>query len=162
VTIFSSCCARLSWSRKERIKESSLKEGARLSAAEEELPTVSYKTGQASDPAEVPCKWGARSQIAIHKSKRDRAYNISKERNKSRRQLNSWQYSEIHHKYKRTVHNSLQVCAVHRPDYVELPAALLDGAPDALRFRAFVAALLAFLSAKKLVIRADKSRARSR
>jgi hypothetical protein len=73
VTIFSSCCARLSWSRKERIKESSLKEGARLSAAEEELPTVSYKTGQASDLAEVPCKWGARSQIAIYKSKRDRA-----------------------------------------------------------------------------------------
>jgi hypothetical protein len=49
-----------------------------------------------------------------------------------------------------------------RLGYVELPAALLDGAPDVLRFRAFVAALLAFLSAKKLVIRADKSRARSR
>jgi hypothetical protein len=73
VTIFSSCCAHLSWSRKDWIKESSLEEGARLSAVEEELPTVSYETGQASDPAEVPCKWGARSQIAIHKSKRDQA-----------------------------------------------------------------------------------------
>jgi hypothetical protein len=71
VMIFSSCCARLSWSRKERIKESSLEEGARLSAAEEELPTVSYETGHTSDPTEVPCKWGARSQIAIHKSKHD-------------------------------------------------------------------------------------------
>jgi hypothetical protein len=53
------------------------------------------------------------------------------------------------------VHHSLQVRSVHRLDYVELPAALLDGAPDALRFRAFTAALLAFLSAKKLVIRAE-------
>jgi hypothetical protein len=71
--IFSSYCAHLSWSRKEWIKESLLEEGARLSAVEEERPTVLYETGQASDPAEVPCKWGARSQIAIHKSKRDRA-----------------------------------------------------------------------------------------
>jgi hypothetical protein len=60
-------------------------------------------------------------------------------------------------------------CVIHykrvsdfRLGYVELPAALLDGAPDMLRFRAFAAALLAFLSAKKLVIRADKSWARSR
>jgi hypothetical protein len=36
--------------------------------AEEELPTVSYEIGQASDPAEVPYKWGAQSQTAIHKS----------------------------------------------------------------------------------------------
>jgi hypothetical protein len=56
VTIFSSCCARLSWSCKEQIRESSLEEGARLSAAEEVLPTVSYETGQASDPADVPYK----------------------------------------------------------------------------------------------------------
>jgi hypothetical protein len=73
VTVFSSCCARLSWSRKERIKESLLEEGARLSAAEEELPTVLYETGQASDPADVPCKWGAQSQTAIHKSRRNQA-----------------------------------------------------------------------------------------
>jgi hypothetical protein len=37
-------------------------------------------------------------------------------------------------------------------DYVELPAALLDGAAAALRFCVFTAALLAFLSAKKLVM----------
>jgi hypothetical protein len=69
VTNFSSCYARLSWSCKERIKESSLEEGARLSAVEEEPPTVSYETGQASDPVEIPCKWGARSQIAIQQIK---------------------------------------------------------------------------------------------
>jgi hypothetical protein len=56
VMIFSSCCARLNWSRKERTRESLLEEGARLLAAEEELPTVSYETGQASDPADVPSK----------------------------------------------------------------------------------------------------------
>jgi hypothetical protein len=56
LTIFSSCCAHLSWSRKERIRESSLMEGARLSTAEEELPTILYEAGQASDLAEVPCK----------------------------------------------------------------------------------------------------------
>jgi hypothetical protein len=56
LTIFSSCCARLSWSRKEQIRESSLVEGDRLSTAEEELPTISYKIGQASDLADVPCK----------------------------------------------------------------------------------------------------------
>jgi hypothetical protein len=56
VMIFSSCWARLSWSRKEQIRESSLEEGAHLSAAEEELPTVSYKTSQASGPMNVPCK----------------------------------------------------------------------------------------------------------
>jgi hypothetical protein len=56
VMTFSSCYAHLSWSRKERIKESSLKDGARLSAMEEELPTISYETGQASDPTEIPCK----------------------------------------------------------------------------------------------------------
>jgi hypothetical protein len=37
-------------------------------------------------------------------------------------------------------------------DYVELPAALLHGVAAALRFWVFVAALLAFLSAKKLVM----------
>jgi hypothetical protein len=55
------------------------------------------------------------------------------------------------------MHHPLQKGPVHRPDYVELPAALLDRALDALRFRAFAAALLAFLSAKKLVIRAEKA-----
>jgi hypothetical protein len=45
VTIFSSCWVLLSWSRKERIKESSLMEGAHLSMAREELATVSYETG---------------------------------------------------------------------------------------------------------------------
>jgi hypothetical protein len=162
VTTFSSCCARLSWSRKERIKESSLEEGARLSAAEEELPTVLYETGHASDSAEIPCKWGAWSRIAIQQIKTRPSINISKESSKSQRQFNSWQYSEIHHKYKSIVHHSLQARSVHWPGYVKLPAALLDGAPDALRFRAFAAALFSFLSAKKLVIRADKSRARSR
>jgi hypothetical protein len=58
-------------------------------------------------------------------------------------------------------HYQLQKQQVHRPNYVELSAALLDGTPDALRFRALAAALLAFLSAKKLVIWADKARARS-
>jgi hypothetical protein len=78
VTTFRSCCARLSWSRKERIKESSLEEGARLSAAEEELPTVSYGMGQASDPVEVTCKWGARSRIAIQQIKTRPSIDISK------------------------------------------------------------------------------------
>jgi hypothetical protein len=55
VTIFSSCWVLLSWSRKEQIKESSPMEGARLSTAREELPTVSYETGQASEPADEPC-----------------------------------------------------------------------------------------------------------
>jgi hypothetical protein len=55
VTIFNSCWVPLSWSRRERIKESSLKEGARLSTAREELPTASYETGQASEPADEPC-----------------------------------------------------------------------------------------------------------
>jgi hypothetical protein len=55
-TVFSSYWVLLSWSCKERIRESSLVEGARLSAAEEELPTVSYETGQASEPADEPCK----------------------------------------------------------------------------------------------------------
>jgi hypothetical protein len=59
------------------------------------------------------------------------------------------------------MHYQLQKQQVHRSNYVELPAALLDGAPDALRFRSLAATLLAFLSAKKLVIRADKARARS-
>jgi hypothetical protein len=108
VTIFSSCCAHLSWSCKERIKESLLEEGARLSAAEEELPTVSYETGQASDPVEIPYKWGARSRIAVQQIKTRPSINISKEGSKSQRQFNSWQYSGIHHKYKRTVHHSLQ------------------------------------------------------
>jgi hypothetical protein len=37
-------------------------------------------------------------------------------------------------------------------DYVELLGALLDGAAVALRFWVFAAALLAFLSAKKLIM----------
>jgi preprotein translocase subunit SecG len=55
VTIFNSCWVPLSWSCRERIKESSFVEGARLSMAEEELPTVSYETGQAPEPAAEPC-----------------------------------------------------------------------------------------------------------
>jgi hypothetical protein len=55
VTILSSCWVPLSWSRKERIKESSPREGARLSTAREELPMVSYEIGQASEPADEPC-----------------------------------------------------------------------------------------------------------
>jgi hypothetical protein len=85
VAIFSFCCVRLSWSRRERIRESSLMDGARLSTAEEELSTVSYKTGQASDPAVVPCKGGAQSQIAIHKSRRNQASNILKESSRTKR-----------------------------------------------------------------------------
>jgi hypothetical protein len=54
VTIFSSYWVLLSWLCKERIKESSLREGARLSTAREELATVSYETGQASEPADEP------------------------------------------------------------------------------------------------------------
>jgi hypothetical protein len=55
VTIFSSYWVLLSWSHKERIRESSLMEGARLSTAREELPTVSYEIGQASEPTDEPC-----------------------------------------------------------------------------------------------------------
>jgi hypothetical protein len=55
VTVFNSCWVPLSWSRRERIKESSLMEGAHLSTTREELPTVSYETGQASEPADEPC-----------------------------------------------------------------------------------------------------------
>jgi hypothetical protein len=51
---------------------------------------------------------------------------------------------------------------VHQPNYVELPVALLDDAPDAPRLRALAATLFSFLSARKLVIPADKLRARSR
>jgi hypothetical protein len=54
ITIFSSCWVLLSWSRKERIKESLPMEGARLSTAWEELPIVSYETGQASKPVDEP------------------------------------------------------------------------------------------------------------
>jgi hypothetical protein len=59
-------------------------------------------------------------------------------------------------------HRQLQKQQVHRSNYAELPAALLDGAPDALCFRAFDAALFSFLSARKLIIQADKLRACSR
>jgi hypothetical protein len=55
VTSFSSCWVLFSWSRRERIKESSLVEGARLSTAREELPTISYETGQAPEPVDEPC-----------------------------------------------------------------------------------------------------------
>jgi hypothetical protein len=55
VTIFNSCWVPLSCSCRERIKESLLKEGARLSTPREELPTVSYDTSQASEPADEPC-----------------------------------------------------------------------------------------------------------
>jgi hypothetical protein len=130
--------------------------------AEKELPTVSYKTGQASDTAEIPYKWGARSPIIMQQTKTRPSINISKESSKSQKQLNSWQYSEVHHKYRRTMHHSLQAQSVNWLSYVELPAARLDAAPDALRFRAFAAALFSFLSAEKLVIRADKLWARSR
>jgi hypothetical protein len=41
-------------------------EGARLSTTDEELPTILYETGQASDPADEPCKCGSQSQIAIY------------------------------------------------------------------------------------------------
>jgi hypothetical protein len=85
VTTFSSCCTCLSWSCRERIKESSLEEGACLLVAEEELPTVLYETGQASDPAEIPCKWGARSQIAIQQIKMRPRIDIWKESSKSQR-----------------------------------------------------------------------------
>jgi hypothetical protein len=57
-------------------------------------------------------------------------------------------------------HCQLQKQQFHRSNYVELPAALLDGAPDALCFRAFVAALFSFLSARKFIIRADKLQVR--
>jgi hypothetical protein len=40
-------------------------EGARLSTVEEELPTISYETGQASEPADEPCKRVSQSQIDI-------------------------------------------------------------------------------------------------
>jgi hypothetical protein len=43
------------WSRKDRIKESSLVEGTLLSTTWEELATVSYEIGQASGPVDVPC-----------------------------------------------------------------------------------------------------------
>jgi hypothetical protein len=55
VTVFNSCWVLLSWSCREQIKESSLMEGTRLSTAREELPTISYETGQASEPADEPC-----------------------------------------------------------------------------------------------------------
>jgi hypothetical protein len=48
----------LSWSCKDRIKESLLAEGTLLSTAWEELATVSYETGHASGPADVPCIGG--------------------------------------------------------------------------------------------------------
>jgi hypothetical protein len=56
VTAFKSCWVLLSWSRRERIRESSLVEGAHLSTVEEELPTVLYETGQSSEPADEHCK----------------------------------------------------------------------------------------------------------
>jgi hypothetical protein len=56
VTVFNSYWVLLSWLRRERIKESLLAEGACLSMAEEELPTVPYETGQASEPVDEPCK----------------------------------------------------------------------------------------------------------
>jgi hypothetical protein len=59
-------------------------EGACLSTAGEELPTVLYEIGQASDPADVPCKIGAQSQIAIHKSRCNQASNILKESSRTK------------------------------------------------------------------------------
>jgi hypothetical protein len=66
VTVFNPCWALFSWSRRERIRESSLVEGVRLSTVEEELLVVSYETGQASEPTDEPCKRGSRSQIVIY------------------------------------------------------------------------------------------------
>jgi hypothetical protein len=56
VIIFNSYWVFLSWFRRERIRESSLVEGACLSMVEEVLPTISYETGQASKPVDEPCK----------------------------------------------------------------------------------------------------------